>query len=449
MHDQRTDHLQAKVPRYTSYPTAPHFGTGVTSETYASWLADLDPVRPVSLYLHVPFCAEMCWYCGCFTKIVRRYEPISEYAEVLLAEAGMVSARAPESLPVTHVHWGGGSPTMLKADDWRRLMDGLRLRFAFQDDVETAVELDPRTTTREYVTALKDAGVTRVSIGVQDFDPGVQQAINRVQPFDVTERVVNWLRDAGIRAINLDLMYGLPNQTVPNVIDMVGRAMQLQPSRIALFGYAHVPWMKSHQRLIDEAALPGPTERYQQQSIAADMLKTAGFEAIGFDHFADPADSMALANRAQKLARNFQGYSTDGAETLIGLGASAIGTLPQGYVQNVASITGYRRSIQSGQLAISRGIALGADDRLRRDVINAIMCGKDTDVATLCRQHGASESTLDAELEILSPYVTDGLIERHGRRIVVTEFGRPFLRLIASAFDAYLDRGTARHSVAV
>ncbi len=440
---------QAKVPRYTSYPTAPHFNADVSPDTYADWLARLDGKAPVSLYLHVPFCAEMCWYCGCFTKIVNRYDPVREYADALLAEAALVSERAGKPLSVSFVHWGGGSPTMLKADDWRRMMDGLRERFAFAPDADVAVEMDPRTTTRDYVGALKAAGVTRVSIGVQDFDAEVQQAINRVQPFEVTRRVVDWLRDAGIDSINLDLMYGLPHQSTERVVSMVARALEFEPDRIALFGYAHVPWMKSHQRLIPEHALPDAESRWRQYEIASGMLSSAGFERIGFDHFAHPADTLATASRDGRLARNFQGYTADGADTLIGLGASAIGTLPQGYVQNVAAIKEYVNRVQGGELATSRGRRLTDADRLRRDVINAVMCDLDVDVGALCRRHGFREDELDTSLGNLDAYGSEGLLDLQDRRIRVSERGRPLVRLIAAAFDAYLETGQAKHSVAV
>jgi len=239
------------VPRYTSYPTAPHFHEGVQDSVYRDWLGALDAAAPLSLYFHVPFCAEMCSFCGCHTRVVRRYEPVARYLKILQAEVDIVATALPGRFGAAFVHWGGGSPTMLRGDDWRRIHDHLRGAFEFDAEAEMAVELDPRTATQDYIQALAAAGVNRVSLGVQDFNEKVQVAIRRVQPFDMTARVVDWLRLAGIAAINLDLMYGLPHQTVDMLLSSIDQAVSLKPSRIALFGYAHVPWMKSHQKLID------------------------------------------------------------------------------------------------------------------------------------------------------------------------------------------------------
>ncbi len=232
-----------KVPRYTSYPTAPHFSDAVDEQTCRGWLGALDPALSLSLYFHIPFCAAMCWFCGCYTKIVNRYEPVAQYLQAMLREIDLVADALPARFAARHLHWGGGSPTMLTGEDWRRTVDHLRTRFDFASDAEIAVEADPRTATEAYVKALAAAGVNRVSIGVQDFHPEVQQAINRIQPYEVTRRVIDWLRGHGIEHINMDLMYGLPYQTLERVIDMTDKALTLRPGRIALFGYAHVPGM--------------------------------------------------------------------------------------------------------------------------------------------------------------------------------------------------------------
>lgn len=437
------------MPRYTSYPTAPHFGPAVDEGVYRAWLAGLDPSAAVSLYTHIPFCDSMCWFCGCYTKIVGRYEPIREYLATLHREIGLLAAALPARLKARHLHWGGGSPTMLRPEDWLALMARLRADFDVAADAEIAVELDPRETTEAYVAALARVGVNRVSIGVQDFDPVVQAAINRHQPFAVVERVCGWLRAHGIERINLDLMYGLPHQTVARVLAMVERAVSLAPSRIALFGYAHVPWMKSHQKLIDEAALPGAVERWRQFTAASRRLGELGFLAIGLDHFARADDGLARALAAGRLRRNFQGYTTDDATTLLGLGASAIGSLPQGYVQNTAPLRDYARAIGEGRLPTARGVALRADDRLRRRVIEALMCELAVDLDAVCAEAGADVHGLLAALPKLTPLIADGLARLDGRRLAVTEAGRPFVRLIAAAFDAYLETGQARHSRAV
>lgn len=253
-----------RVPRYTSYPTAPHFHPGVSAATYERWLAAVGPEEPLSLYFHVPFCREMCWYCGCHTKIVRRYEPVGDYAATMADEIALIGGLLQARPPVTHLHWGGGTPTILSASDLKHLMGRIRDGFNVAPDAEIAVEIDPRTMTRDRVQALAQAGVNRASLGVQDFNEHVQKAINRIQPFEMTARVVQWLRDAGIRAISFDLIYGLPGQSLDDVRRTVDLAAMLRPDRMAVFGYAHVPWMKTHQKMIPDDSLPDAWLRFEQ-----------------------------------------------------------------------------------------------------------------------------------------------------------------------------------------
>ncbi len=437
------------VPRYTSYPTAPHFGTGVQASTYRDWLAALDSAMPLSLYFHVPFCAEMCAFCGCHTKIVRRYEPVARYLDTLQAEVDLVAEALPGRFRAAFVHWGSGSPTMLRDDDWRRVHDHLHRRFDLGDRAEIAVELDPRTATESYVLALAEAGVNRVSLGVQDFDPKVQSEIRRIQPYEQTAQVVDWLRDSGIEAINFDLMYGLPHQDEAKVLASVAKAVGLAPSRIALFGYAHVPWMKSHQKLIDEAALPGAMARFGQAEAAAAALQDAGYRRIGLDHFALPDDSLTVALDEGRLRRNFQGYTVDEADTLIGFGASAIGALPQGYLQNDPGLRSYAASISQGDLAVRRGIVLSDEDRLRRDVIERLMCDLVVDLNAVSLRHGVSPSAFAQDLDALAQLEADGLVEVTAGRLSMTEKGRPFVRVAAAAFDSYLASNRGRHAIAV
>lgn len=446
MPSEPADKYDLRVPRYTSYPTAPHFAADVDATRYQDWLAALDPATPLSLYLHVPFCDEMCWFCGCHTKVVRRYEPIAAYLRVVHREIEQLARALSARMPVRHVHWGGGSPSLLAPADWLAMIAALRRHFDVAADAEVAVELDPRDAREDYVAALASAGVNRASIGVQDFDADVQAAINRVQPFAVVEQVTGWLRRHGIVHLNLDLMYGLPRQTVARLSATIEQALSLRPTRVALFGYAHVPWMKAHQRLIDEAELPGAVERLRQFSAASRLLQQAGYRAIGLDHFAAPDDPLALALDGGRLRRNFQGYTTDEAPVLLGLGASAIGTLPQGYVQNAPALPEYRRAIEAGRLATVRGIALDADDRLRRAVIERLMCTLAVDLDALGREHGLDCDPFAAERAQLAPMAADGLLTIEGSRIRVTEAGRPFVRVVAAAFDTYWRRGEARHS---
>ena len=303
-------YLDRRIPRYTSYPTAAQFGPGIDAGSYERWLAALPVTAPVSVYVHVPFCAELCLYCGCHTTVARRYAPVEAYVELLTREIALVGGIV-GGRPAIHLHWGGGTPTILAPDDFRKVMTALRTCFVFDSTAELAIEIDPRTLTRDYVDVLAEAGITRASLGVQDFNARVQTAVNRVQSFEQTARVADWLRAAGIGSINLDLMYGLPYQSVATVEATVRRALALDADRIVLFGYAHVPWMKRHQRLIPEPALPDSSERFAQSRAAADVLIAAGYEPIGLDHFAKSGDLLAQRQREGRLRRNFQGYTSD------------------------------------------------------------------------------------------------------------------------------------------
>ena len=438
-----------RVPRYTSYPTAPHFHPGIGPDTYAQWLAGIDPAEELSLYLHIAYCAEMCWFCGCHTKITKRYAPVAAYMDALLGEIELVAKHLPTRMTARHVHFGGGSPTILSPEDFCRTIDTLRSRFIVKPDAEIAVELDPRTADETYVKAMASAGVTRASIGVQDFDPKVQKAINRIQPYDVTANVINWLRQHGVPEINMDLVSGLPHQTVDGLLDTIDKAHGFHPRRIALFGYAHVPWMKKHMRLIPEDTLPDTETRWQQYEQATAKLESLGYVKIGLDHFAAPDDKLALALQEKHLHRNFQGYTTDTADTLIGFGASGIGSLPQGYVANVGEIHFYQDAIRGGKLATARGVAVTDDDRLRRDIIMTLMCDLEIDLDAVCARHGADASQFEAELAAIAPMEEDGLAVVRGRRIIVTDEGRTLVRAVASAFDRYLKKGEQRHSKAV
>jgi oxygen-independent coproporphyrinogen-3 oxidase len=398
--------------------------------------------------VHVPFCEKLCLYCGCHTKAVRRQAPVEAYAERLSEELDLVAART-GCRRVTQLHWGGGTPSILGAERLYRLIAQLDLRFDLSATVEHAIELDPRHVTERLAQALADIGINRASLGVQDFSPHVQRAIGREQSFEVVAQAVAFLRGTGIEDINFDLMYGLSGQTVDDVRRTITLAHELRPRRLAVFGYAHVPWFKPHQRLLDESILPERGLRVAQAAAAHDTLIALGYQAIGLDHYADPGDSLAVAARTRRLRRNFQGYTTDLADALIGVGASAIGRLPQGYVQNASDIGGYSRDVGARQLATKRGIALSADDRIRGRIIEDLMCYLDCDVAQIAMQHGLQAASFDQEIESLRPFEADGLVRIDGRRIAVEEKGRPYLRLIAAAFDAYLVDGRTRHSLAV
>ncbi len=403
----------------------------------------------LSLYFHIPFCAEMCWFCACNTRVVKRYDPVRDYLETLLDEIDLVADALPARFRARHLHWGGGSPTILKGEDWDRTFERLRGRFEITADAELAVELDPRTTTEDYVATLAATGVNRASIGVQDFHAQVQEAINRIQPFEVTERVVRWLRAHGIERVNMDLIYGLPHQTTERVVDMVDRAVSLKPARVALFGYAHVPWMKTHQKMIDETTLPDAEQRWEQCEAVAARLTGAGYVAVALDHFALPDDDLAMAFREGRLHRNFQGYTTDLAKVMIGFGASAIGALPQGYVQNETANRAYAKAVAAGDLAVTRGFQMEPEDRLRGEIIERLMCDLAVDLDKVCSGHGAQAAHFEDEIGKLVVLCEEGLVEINGRRISMTDQGRPLVRLVASTFDTYLAGGKARHSAAV
>lgn len=437
------------VPRYTSYPTAPHFTAGFDPATYAAWLAAADPEKPVSLYLHVPFCRQICWYCGCNMKLAVRDAPIRAYVDDLLTELDLVASALPDRMTVTHLHWGGGTPTALDPDDLERAMRAIERRFTLLPEAELAIESDPRTLTPAMVRRLGELGFTRVSIGVQEFDPAVQAAINRVQPATMVERTVAALRDAGIDRINVDLIYGLPHQTTEKLLATIDRTLAMRPDRLALFGYAHVPWMAKNQRLIPEEALPDTAERTRQADAAARALEAAGYTPIGLDHFALPDDPLAQAARDGTLRRNFQGYTTDAAATLIGLGATAIGRTAQGYVQNIAETGAWARAVQSGTLPVAKGIALRPDDHLRAWVIERLMCDGTIDLDAAAARFHAPTNWADAELLALTTLEADGIVHRDQGRITIHPQARTLARLVASTFDTYLRTNKARHSAAV
>jgi oxygen-independent coproporphyrinogen-3 oxidase len=436
------------VPRYTSYPTAPHFHAGIGPETYARWLGSLAPEATISLYLHIPYCDRLCWFCGCHTKHTLRYEPVADYLEALHAEIDWVSRNLGGRGRVTAIHLGGGSPTLMSPTDLLALKGKLSRAFTLAEDMEISIEIDPNDLDEGRYDAMAAFGLTRASLGVQDFDARVQKAINRLQSFEQTRAVVEAMRARGVASVNLDLLYGLPFQTEAGLARTISAALELRPDRVALFGYAHVPWMKPHQKMIPEDALPDRHTRFAQAMLAGEMLVGAGLEPIGFDHFARPDDTLAKAARQGRLRRNFQGYTDDAADALIGLGASAIGQLPQGYVQNITATGEYSKAVLAGSGATAKGFAMTPTDKLRARAIATLLCTfrlEERDLAGF----GSAARTLMREAEATALIDADGLTEMQDGAFVVTEKGRPFVRTIAARFDTYLGTGTARHSAAV
>lgn len=437
--------MSAPVPRYTSYPTAPHFSSKVGAMEFAEGLRSLSPSQALSLYVHIPFCAQLCWYCGCNTKATRNTETIETYLQHLLTEILMVAAVVPGERPLGHIHWGGGSPNSLSPDQIRRLAETLHGSFAIGADTEFAVEIDPRWLDQEQIKAFAEAGVNRASIGVQDFNPQVQSAINRMQSVEMTAQAVNGMRDAGVKGVNIDLVYGLPHQTEDSVANTIEEVIRLAPDRIALFGYAHLPSRAKHQSMIDETTLPGTMERYRQSRRAERLLMDAGYVTVGLDHFAKPSDALASG----EIKRNFQGYTTDKADALIGVGASSISQLPTGYYQNAVPRADYERRVRDTGLATVRGILLSDDDKMRASVIERLMCEFEFSKSSLQSVFGDLAKPVIDKAEELVAADEEGLVERTADGFRVTELGQPFVRAIASCFDAYLGKGNSTFSTGV
>lgn len=445
--------IDTRVPRYTSYPTAPHFHSGIGPDSYRKWLEETPTEDSLSLYIHIPFCDTLCWFCGCHTTVVNNYAPVAEYCELLSREITLVAQAFGSRRKIDHIHLGGGSPTILHSEEIGKLTDSIHDNFDVTNDAEFALEVDPRELAKSTVEAFRLAGMTRASIGVQDCDPSVQKAINRVQPMEVTKSAIDLLRSCGIESINIDLLYGLPLQTINSWEDTLRFAVDMNADRLSVFGYAHLPSFKKHQALISAEALPDINTRLRQVDMAAEILGSNGYVAIGLDHYAKPSDSMAKALNAGSLARNFQGYTTDKAAALIGIGASAIGSMPQGYVQNHAAVPLYRASLAQNRLPIARGIMLTNVDRLRRHIIERLMCDLTVDVDEACTRHNIDATELQHSLDALDDYASKGVVSIVNGRVTIAPHWRYATRIVCSAFDAYLQAetksGSARHSVAV
>lgn len=432
------------VPRYTSYPTAAQFTTAVGPSEHVSWLKDLDRTE-AALYLHVPFCQQLCWYCACHTVAMRSPGTLDRYASALLAELERTAAAA-EGVVLGSVQWGGGTPSQLGTD--RLLIVGQRIKALFDRRCgsETSLEIDPRYCDDELVDTLAAIGVTRASLGVQDFDLSVQTAINRLQSFEATRSALDRLRAAGIRRSNIDLVYGLPLQTLDTLSRTLDQAVALAPDRFAVFAYAHVPWMKAHQRLIDTASLPAAELRAVMAELVREKLLSAGYLQVGLDHFARPGDPLSRALADGKLRRTFQGYVVDESSWVIGVGASSISSLPRGHSQNQADTAAYMQAIEAGGFAIARGVAIDADDRLRGDIISQLMCGYTAEVGDACRRHGVAPDVFFGEINALDGLQRDGLVVVDRDRLVVTDRGRPLVRSVCAAFDRYYTGAEGRHA---
>jgi oxygen-independent coproporphyrinogen-3 oxidase len=435
-------------PRYTSYPTADRF---VEAFGHADYVQALEERRigslalPLSVYVHIPFFESLCYYCACNKIVTKHHERARPYLHALAREAQLVADHLGEGAVVSQLHLGGGSPTFLSDIELRSLMDMLRHHFELVPGGEYAIEVDPRTVDAGRLEALATLGFNRLSFGVQDFDPRVQRAVHRVQPFESVQALVASARSVGFEAINLDLIYGLPMQTLPSMTQTLERVLTIRPERIALYGYAHLPERFKPQRRIHAAELPSAGEKVAMLSLALNSLQAAGYEYIGMDHFALPDDALAVARRQGRLHRNFQGYSTQPECDTIGLGVSAIGRVGSVYTQNAKTLSEYTDALDAGHLPVVRGFQLSRDDVLRRSVIMALMCQGEVSFESMELAHLVSfENYFAGELDALRPLQADGLVEVADRSIRVTTTGWFFVRAIAMVFDAYLKRDMDR-----
>ena len=427
-------------PRYTSYPTAPYFHEQFTEVDWRTELAtSQDPARGLSLYFHIPFCDTLCYYCGCNMIATGDYQKAYHYIDYLDKEMAQVAALTDPARRVRQLHFGGGTPTYLRPQDIRRLMGMIRNRFTIADDAEMGCEADPRELTREHLAALRETGFNRLSIGVQDLDERVQKAVNRVQPEGMIKEVYGWARDLGFGSINMDLIVGLPHQTVDSFARTLDKVVAWSPDRLAVFSYAHVPWMKKHQKLILEKDLPNFATRLDLHQLIHDRLAAAGYVNIGLDHFAKPGDEMVKAQKSKTLWRNFQGYTTHKHCDIYAFGASSISQTPDTYVQNEKNVKRYQELVAGGHLPVERGLRLTQDDQIRRDAITKVMCDLELDKTAFGAIWGIDFDAYFAEaLMDLQPLAADGFVTVDAGFVSVTELGRLFLRNIAMCFDSYL-----------
>lgn len=441
--------LDAPTPRYTSYPPATAFDAGFPVKNYQAWLKDIKGDQPVSLYVHIPFCKKLCYYCGCFTTITSRQDRIETYIDDLIRELDIVTAAFPGKPLLSHLHFGGGSPTILRPILFNRLMHAIQSRFTFLPEVEIAIEADPRQMTEARIATFALNGINRISLGMQDTDQVVLSAVNRQQPFHLSWDAVKLCREYGIDHINLDLMYGLPGQRPETIAKTMENALSLKPDRIAFFGYAHVPWMKKHMRLMDGFEIPDASLRYDLYETGSNILVEAGYLSVGIDHFVRPSDSMAQALGNRNLQRNFQGYTTDVAPILIGIGASSIGKFPQGYIQNIADLLTYHESIKEGNLPVNKGYALQPQDHVQSAIISELMCYMAVDLSHIISRYDLSPDYFAYALKRLAPLQKSNLVSIEQSFI---RANHPHVaRLVASCFDPMITDTPLqnRHSRAV
>ncbi len=439
--------FDAKVPRYTSYPTAPHFSATVGEADFTRWIGAIPEGAEISLYLHVPFCRRLCWFCACRTQGTTSDDPVLAYVRTLHQEIALLARHLPRGVRLSRLHWGGGTPTMLPAEAIHALARAIFDVVPMAEGGEFSVEIDPNEVDGARLDALAEAGMNRASIGVQDFDAEIQKVIGRDQSYELTREVAEAIRARGVASLNMDILYGLPFQTPARIADSVQKLLSLSPDRVALYGYAHVPWMSRRQQMIPSDAIPTPQERLRLFETARDLFVADGYDEIGIDHFALPADGLAVAQKAGRLRRNFQGYTDDTAPALIGLGASSISRFPQGYAQNAPATAAHTAAIREGRFSTAKGHAFQGEDLLRARIIEAVMCDFRVDRAALLRDFGADFLTVDRMLSDAARRF-EGMVELKGGVLTIPPAARPLTRMIARTFDAY-DQTKAQHSAAI
>ena len=434
----------APGPRYTSYPTAPAFSDSFGVKEYLKAIEETngqDIESPISLYFHFPFCDTLCYFCGCTMLVTHSRDQIREYNEYLMREIGMVAPMVSRKRKVVQLHWGGGTPSYLSPDEIKEVGSFIREHFNYDAEIEAGVEIDPRGLTREHMQALRDVGFNRISMGVQDFDIRVQEAVNRVQPESITRDAVNWSRELGFHSINLDLIYGLPFQTFESFEKTVDTVIDIAPERIAVFNYAHVPWLKPHQKLIHQEDLPATDLKLEIFKMTTEKLMKAGYWSVGMDHFAKQTDELAVAQRNGTLYRNFQGYSTKAGCDLYGFGMSAIGHFKETYQQNIKNVREYYEVLKKNTLATHVGYRMTPDDHIRKEVIMRVMCDMEVKKKDIESRFGiAFDEYFRNTYPKLGTFVDDGLVTLQDDRIIVNGMGRLVIRNIAMCFDAYLDQ---------
>jgi len=437
-------------PRYTSYPPATKFTDALTWPELAEKIIENNKTeRDLSLYFHIPFCETLCWFCGCTTVITLNHSQGQTYLNYLEKEVAQMATLINPRRKVVQLHFGGGSPTFLAPDEIRRLGGIIHKHFKFSPNIEAGVEIDPRRLTRDHVVALKEIGFNRASLGVQDFDPAVQEAVHRIQPREMTQQTIDWLREMDFASINLDLIYGLPHQTVESFNRTLDIVLAMQPDRLAVFSYAHVPWVKPAQKILEQKILPPPETKLQLlKNVIERLTENDRYTYIGMDHFARAKDELVLAQRNKTLQRNFQGYSTHANADIYAFGMSAISQIPDAYWQNEKDLLKYYAALDAGKVPLTRGYVVSDEDKIRRDTIMRVMCDLGLDYAAMSNRLGINfASYFEREIESLAGFEADGLVRRSESGLEVTDTGRLFIRNIAMCFDNTLaPAGERKHS---